>query len=67
MGKPDETDREMIRRGDRIGADLARYLLRCHDERERMAQDWCDFCEMIGVEVDTHEAVAAQIKGMFDG
>lgn len=30
--KIDETDREMIARGDRIGADLARALLRFYDE-----------------------------------
>lgn len=29
----DATDREMIERGDRIGADLARQLLRFYDER----------------------------------
>lgn len=35
-------------------------------DRERMSQDWCDFCETIGVDIDTHEAVAAQIKAAFD-
>lgn len=35
-------------------------------ERLRMAKDWCNFCEAIGVDIDTHEAVAAQIKAMFE-
>lgn len=30
-------------------------------ERMQMAEDWCRFCEAIGVDVDTHEAVAETI------
>lgn len=30
----------------------------CAAEMSAMRRDWCEFCEMIGVTVDTHEAVA---------
>lgn len=33
--------------------------------RDRMAEDWCDFCEAIGVDVDTHEAVAEAVMANF--
>lgn len=37
-------------------------------ERLAMATDWSEFCAMIGVEVDTHEAVAFELgRRMADG
>lgn len=30
-------------------------------ERETMAREWCEFCAAIGVDVDTHDAVADEI------
>lgn len=50
----------------RICLDAAVALREAGVERRRLAQDWCNFCEAIGVDVDTHEAVAAQIKGFFE-
>lgn len=29
-----------------------------------MAREWCDFCAAIGVDVDTHDAVADQVLAM---
>lgn len=44
-------------------------LARCEADRrdrieqcDRMAQDWSDFCETMGVTWDTHEAVASELK-----
>ena len=38
--------------------ELRRTADAAETERDRMAKDWCEFCATVGVNVDTHEAVA---------
>lgn len=44
---------------------IARSILeerqRMEKQLDAMRRDWCEFCDMIGVTVDTHEAVAERL------
>lgn len=48
---------ELVRYSDY--ATLAAEVERLRKERDLMAREWCDFCEMMGVTVDAQEAVAS--------
>lgn len=48
-----------------LGAENQKLLNALRDAERRcslMAQDWCDFCTSMGVSVDTHEAVAREMR-----
>jgi hypothetical protein len=40
---------------------LAKAIAKSEAKAEACARDWSEFCGMIGVAVDTHEAVAEQL------
>ncbi|MBX8824717.1 hypothetical protein [Ochrobactrum sp. SFR4] len=57
---------ELAFRMDRFARKYLRHLNNEKQDSEQKSKDWFAFCELIGVDIDSHEAVADKVNSLKD-